>query len=72
MSPNKNNRYSDHYILPSVSAEAHVKRNRCEHPLRNTDTPRIVCDLHLQEVPLTLVNVRLIKIMKIKLCTLIF
>lgn len=57
MSPNKNASYNDHYILSPVSAQAHFKRNRSEQPLRSTDTPRIVCDLHLQEVPLILVDV---------------
>ncbi|GLH07616.1 Vacuolar protein sorting-associated protein 13D [Gryllus bimaculatus] len=45
-----------HFILAPVSAQAHVKRNRSEQPLRSRTQPRIVCDLHLEEVPLTLID----------------
>lgn len=42
------------FLLSPVSAQAHVKRNRSELPLRSHLEPRIVCDLHLGEVPLSL------------------
>lgn len=45
------------YILPSVSAVAHLKRNKSLQPLRSSSTPRFICDLILEEVPLTLVDV---------------
>ncbi|CAH1134889.1 unnamed protein product [Ceutorhynchus assimilis] len=44
------------YIVPSVSAQAHLKRNRSLQPLRSSSTPRIICDLILDEVPFTLVD----------------
>lgn len=47
------------YILPCVSAQAHLKRNCSTQPLRSS-TPRIVCDLILEEVHLTLVDVSLL------------
>nr|XP_018896804.1 PREDICTED: vacuolar protein sorting-associated protein 13D isoform X1 [Bemisia tabaci] len=46
---------NDHqYILPPVCAVAHLKRNRSDKPLRSKTHPRIVCDLQLEEVALTL------------------
>lgn len=57
MSPSQTLKNTKNYILPSVSAQAHIKRNRSEQPLRTTDQPRMVCDLLLEEVPLTLVDV---------------
>ncbi|XP_034247458.1 vacuolar protein sorting-associated protein 13D isoform X2 [Thrips palmi] len=45
---------SHNFLLSPVSAQAHVKRNRSEQPLRSRLQPRIVCDLHLEEVPLSL------------------
>jgi vacuolar protein sorting-associated protein 13D len=56
MSPNQTTKQIRHYILAPVSAMAHVKRNRSEQPLRSSDTPRLVCDLILDEVPLILVD----------------
>lgn len=50
-------KYNKHYILAPVSAQAQLKRNRSEQPLKSTDSPRIVCDLSLEEVPLSLVDV---------------
>lgn len=47
------------YILPSVSAQAHLKRNCSTQPLRSS-TPRIACDLMLKEVHLTLIDVSLL------------
>ncbi|KAG5879440.1 hypothetical protein JTB14_025696 [Gonioctena quinquepunctata] len=41
------------YIIPSVSAQAHLKRNRSTRPLRSM-APRIGSDLLLEEVNLTL------------------
>ncbi|KAJ8920133.1 hypothetical protein NQ315_011790 [Exocentrus adspersus] len=43
------------YIVPSVSAQARLKRNCSTQPLRSS-TPRIVCDLTLEEVPLQLID----------------
>ena len=48
---------SHRYVLSPVSAQAHVKRNRSEQPLRSRSQPRIVCDLELEEVPLSLDDV---------------
>lgn len=45
------------FVLSPVSAQAHVKRNRSEQPLRSRTQPRIICDLHLEEVPLSLTDV---------------
>ncbi|KAJ8974057.1 hypothetical protein NQ317_002303 [Molorchus minor] len=55
MSPNQTRRSTKNYIVPSVSAQAHLKRNRSTQPLRS-NTPRIVSDLILEEVLLTLVD----------------
>uniref|UniRef100_A0AAR5PHD2 UBA domain-containing protein n=1 Tax=Dendroctonus ponderosae TaxID=77166 RepID=A0AAR5PHD2_DENPD len=44
------------YIVPTVSAVAHLKRNKSIQPLRSSSTPRIECDLILEDVPLTLVD----------------
>lgn len=45
----------DHeYILQPVSATACVKRNLSEAPLRSRSTPRITCDLKLEQFPLSL------------------
>ncbi|KAJ9601169.1 hypothetical protein L9F63_000689, partial [Diploptera punctata] len=44
------------FVLSPVSAQAHIKRNRSEQPLRSRTQPRIVCDLHLEEVPLSLTD----------------
>lgn len=60
MSTTQSLNYSDHYLLSPVSAQAHLKRNRSEHPLRNSDSPRIACDLQLDEVPLQLVDVSIL------------
>ncbi|CAH0555796.1 unnamed protein product [Brassicogethes aeneus] len=56
MSPNQTLKNTRNYIIPSVSAHARMKRNRSEKPLKSTDTPRIVCDLILKEVPITLID----------------
>ncbi|KAJ3643178.1 hypothetical protein Zmor_025903 [Zophobas morio] len=56
MSPNQTSKQIRHYILAPVSSQAHVKRNRSEQPLRSSDTPRLVCDLILDQVPLTLID----------------
>lgn len=42
------------FILSPVHSHAHVKRNRSEKPLRSKTNPRIVCDLTLDQVPLSL------------------
>lgn len=56
---------SHSFLLSPVSAQAHVKRNRSEQPLRSRFQPRIVCDLHLEEVPLSLFDVSLSGVFKI-------
>ncbi|XP_025836301.1 vacuolar protein sorting-associated protein 13D [Agrilus planipennis] len=52
----KNSSFNQHYILEPVSAQAHLKHNRSEKPLRSLSTPRIVCDLQMDEVALSLVD----------------
>lgn len=42
------------YIISPVSAQAHLMRDRSETPLRTRSRPRLVCDLVLNEVQLTL------------------
>lgn len=59
MSTSQTAAHSKYYILSPVSAQARLKRNRSENPLRSTTTPRFVCDLSLEEVPLYLVDVRI-------------
>ncbi|CAG9818576.1 unnamed protein product [Phaedon cochleariae] len=53
LNSNKLKQNNGQYIIPFVSAHAHLKRHRSTQPLRSS-TPRIVCDLSLEEVPLTL------------------
>lgn len=57
MSPGQYHKHNQYYVLSPVSAQAKIKRNRSERPLRSPDTPRMVCDLQLEEVPMTLDNV---------------
>lgn len=45
------------YIISPVSAQAHLMRDRSETPLRTRSRPRLVCDLVLNEVQLTLNDV---------------
>lgn len=45
------------YVISPVSAQAHLKRDRSETPLRTRSRPRLVCDLILNEVQLTLNDV---------------
>lgn len=45
------------YVVSPVSAQAHLKRDRSETPLRTRSRPRLVCDLILEEVQLTLNDV---------------
>lgn len=56
MSKNKIQRH----ILSPVNARAHIKRDRSERPLRSINKPRIVVDLLLDEVPLSITDVSLI------------
>lgn len=58
MSTREDSDYCQHYILSPVSAHAHIRRNCSEQPLRSIDNPRFCCDLQLEDVPLTLVDVR--------------
>ncbi|CAG9832775.1 unnamed protein product [Diabrotica balteata] len=55
MSRNKLEKTTRNYVLPAVSAQAHLKRNRSAEPLRSS-MPRYVCDLLLEEVHLSLVD----------------
>ncbi|XP_044753631.1 vacuolar protein sorting-associated protein 13D [Coccinella septempunctata] len=56
MSPFATMKNIKHFILPPVSAQAHIKNNHSEQPLRSTDTPRFACDLVLDDVPITLID----------------
>ena len=40
------------FILNPVSAVATVKRNCSERPLSSRKTPRLICDLQLDSIPL--------------------
>ncbi|KMQ93281.1 vacuolar protein sorting-associated protein 13d [Lasius niger] len=46
-----------HILLP-VNARAHIKRDRTVRPLRSINKPRIIVDLLLDEVPLSLTDVQ--------------
>lgn len=48
---------SHEFILAPVNAEAHLTRNCSVKPLRSRFSPRIVCDIHLQKIPLSLSEV---------------
>ncbi|KYN30792.1 Vacuolar protein sorting-associated protein 13D [Trachymyrmex septentrionalis] len=54
MSKNKIHRH----ILSPVNARAHIKRDRTERPLRSINKPRIVVDLLLDEVPLSITDLQ--------------
>ncbi|XP_012219117.1 intermembrane lipid transfer protein Vps13D isoform X2 [Linepithema humile] len=45
-------------ILSPVNARAHIKRDRTERPLRSINKPRIVVDLLLDEVPLSITDIQ--------------
>ena len=42
------------YLLEPVSADAKLKRNGSELPLRSRNTPRFICDIKLDKIPLSL------------------
>lgn len=48
---------SHQFVVSPVCAQAHLKRDRSETPLRTRSRPRLVCDLILNEVQLTLNDV---------------
>lgn len=48
------------YVVSPVSAQAHLKRDRSETPLRTRSRPRLVCELLLSEVQLTLNDVSIV------------
>lgn len=50
------------YILSPASARAFIKRDRSEKPLRSINRPRIVLDLSLDKVPLSITNVSSINV----------
>lgn len=56
MCPNRTQKNTRNYIIPSVSLQARLKRNKSTQPLRSS-TPRIVCDLIVEEIGLALVDV---------------
>lgn len=45
---------SHEFVLAPVNAEAHLTRNCSVKPLRSRFSPRIICDIHLQKIPLSL------------------
>ncbi|XP_059608662.1 intermembrane lipid transfer protein Vps13D [Phlebotomus argentipes] len=47
---------SHQFIVSPVSAQAKLKRDRSETPLRTRSRPRLVCDLVLEEVSLSLAD----------------
>lgn len=53
------NQWKHCYLLSPVSAQARLKRDRSETPLRTRSRPRLVCDLIWNEVSLSLIDVRL-------------
>ncbi|XP_014236722.1 vacuolar protein sorting-associated protein 13D isoform X1 [Trichogramma pretiosum] len=55
---NESKKHAKNYILSPVSAKAHVKRDRTERPLRSAHKPRIVVDLSLDQVPLSITDVQ--------------
>ncbi|XP_038078266.1 vacuolar protein sorting-associated protein 13D-like isoform X2 [Patiria miniata] len=42
------------YLIQPVSAEAKLRRNGSPLPLRSRSTPRFICDVNLQKIPLSL------------------
>ncbi|KAF4525445.1 hypothetical protein B566_EDAN004188, partial [Ephemera danica] len=51
-------RRPDSFVLDPVSAQAKLKRNRSEQQLRSRSQPRIICDLSLEAMNLTLTDVQ--------------
>lgn len=49
-------KHTRNYLLPAVSAQAHLKRNNSTKALRSS-TPRYFCDVLLEEVQLSLQDV---------------
>jgi len=47
----------DSFILAPVSAQARLKRNRSELPLKSRTQPRIVCDLILETIQFSITDV---------------
>ncbi|XP_012530446.2 vacuolar protein sorting-associated protein 13D isoform X2 [Monomorium pharaonis] len=52
------------HILSPVNARAHIKRDRTERPLRSINKPRIIVDLLLDEVPLSITDLQYEEIVK--------
>ncbi|CAL1290806.1 unnamed protein product [Larinioides sclopetarius] len=46
------------YILAPVNAEAHLTRNCSSKPLRSRFIPRIICDINLEKIPLSLSEIQ--------------
>lgn len=57
---NESKNSTKRHILSPVNARAHIKRDRTERPLRSINKPRIIVDLLLDEVPLSLTDVSII------------
>lgn len=51
------NQWKHCYLLSPVSAQARLKRDRSETPLRTRSRPRLVCDLIWDEVSLSIIDV---------------
>ncbi|GAB0099030.1 hypothetical protein DMENIID0001_148500 [Sergentomyia squamirostris] len=49
-------RFQHQFIVSPVSAQAKLKRDRSEIPLRTRSRPRLVCDLVLEEVSMSLAD----------------
>ncbi|XP_011264993.1 vacuolar protein sorting-associated protein 13D isoform X1 [Camponotus floridanus] len=55
---NESKNSTKRHILSPVNARAHIKRDRTERPLRSINKPRIIVDLLLDEVPLSLTDIQ--------------
>lgn len=49
-------RWQHRYVISPVTAQAKLKRDRSENPLRTRNRPRLVCDLVVNDMALTLVD----------------
>lgn len=49
-------KWQHRYVISPVTAQAKLKRDRSENPLRTRNRPRLVCDLVVNEMSLTLVD----------------
>lgn len=49
-------KWQHRYVVSPVTAQAKLKRDRSENPLRTRNRPRLVCDLVVNDMALTLVD----------------